>query len=72
MILVLLKHFLACHDKGSCAEGALEGHCTQRAWQSWMNKACRFSCGFCKGKPNTDKGNGYCFYVDLMILAGFH
>lgn len=46
----------ACHDKGSCADGKAEGHCTQRQWQSWMHKACRFSCGFCKGKPNPDGG----------------
>jgi len=43
-----------CHDKGgSCSEGKTKGQCTERQWQSWMNKACRFTCGFCQGRPNT-------------------
>jgi len=43
----------ACHDMQTCAEGVAEGNCKSSSWQSWMSKACRFSCGFCNGGTGT-------------------
>lgn len=48
-----------CYDTGgACGKGKHEGQCTDRRWQTYMRRECRWTCRFCGGeggKPDTGK-----------------